>query len=160
MWLNHWTVPPGCTRLPPRLSSMNYMDQQPHLPWLKQVSQPIARWQQLRHIAAILPHCSSTASAIRRIKISRRRSTTMPSQDPAPSLSPMTRSFSLRTSLNSPTNSTSLAVGVASPSRRKARQQWRQQQLRWHHLRRNHPIRSQGRRMTKVKCLFGKKELL
>jgi hypothetical protein len=143
MWSNHQMVSPGCTQLPPRLSWTNSMAQQPRLLWLKQATQPNTRQQQLRHNTAILPHYSSTHSASKHTRTSRRRSTTMPSWDLTQSLTPTTRSSSSWTSINPHTNSTSLAMGVAFPSRRMARQQWQQWQQqrrwRWHHLKRKPP---------------------
>ncbi len=99
-WLNHWAVPPGHTRLPPRLSLTNLMDQQPCSLWLKQATQPYTRWQQPRRNATILLHYSSTASAKKRTKTSKRRSTMTPSQDPSPSLAPTTRFSRSWTSIN------------------------------------------------------------
>jgi hypothetical protein len=127
MWLNHWTTPPGCTWLLPRLSLTNFMDNQPHFPWVEQATWPNTRQQQLRCNDTILLHCSSMASATKHIGTSRRRSTTMTSKDPTPPLAPRTRSSRLQTSINPPTNSTSLVVWVGLPLCRKARWQWQQQ---------------------------------
>jgi hypothetical protein len=111
---------------------------------------------QRRYLATLFFHGLSNEAH----RTSRRRSTTMPSQDPTLSLTLTTRSSSSRTSTNPPTsNATPEAKeGAALPSCRKARplqrgQQQRQQRRLWMLPPNMNPTRSQGRRTTKERCL-------
>ncbi len=85
----------------------------------------------------------------------KKKSTMTPSRDPTQSPAPMTKSSSLRTSINPPTSNANPAAsnkGAASPSRRKARPLQRQQQRRQRrlpktaHLEEN-PTQYQAKRM-------------